>query len=91
MNNLTNVINEALLCPSNMAIQLGVFRLLKRMYYLWGSVGGGSVQMIELKSDEENLGQFIKYPLMVKYYFFIWSLKNISLYCKVVDNEEEIK
>jgi hypothetical protein len=49
------------------------------------------VQMIELKSDEENLGQFIKYPLMVKYYFFIWSLKNISLYCKVVDNEEEIK
>jgi len=34
-----------------MNIQLLLFRLLKRMYYLWGIVTGGSSQFIDVKHD----------------------------------------
>lgn len=66
IKNLTNILNEALLCPSNMNIQLPLFRLLKRMYNIWGIISGGSSQFLEFKADSEDIGQIIKYPLLIK-------------------------
>lgn len=61
------------------------------MYNLWGVISGGSSQFIEFKTDSEDIGQIIKYPLLIKYLWVNFSLKNISLYSKSIDNEDEIK
>jgi hypothetical protein len=81
------ILNEAILCPSSMNIQIMLLRILRRLYFLWDYSNANSAEHLENirefhQQDDSSINNIVRNPLFLV-------LRNIALFSE--GREEELK